>query len=57
MVEIGAISSYALAMQQLQLNIIKQNAEMQQQVAEILLNPDRMVATSTDKGTAVDFNV
>ena len=57
MAEIGAISSYALAMQQLQLNIIKQNTEMQQQVAEILLNPDRMVSASTDKGTAVDFNV
>ena len=57
MAEIGAISSYALAMQQLQLNIIKQNAEMQQQVAEILLNPDRVVSASTDKGTAVDFNV
>lgn len=54
---IGAISSYALAMQQLQLNIIKQNAEMEQQITEILLNPDRMVAASNDKGTVVDVSI
>ncbi len=55
--EIGALSSYALAMQQVQVNIIKQNAEMQQQTAEILLNPDRMVSASADKGQIVDMNV
>lgn len=54
---IGAISSYALAMQQLQLNLIKQTAEMQQQVTEILLNPDRMVTASNDKGTIVDVSI
>ncbi len=54
---IGAISSYALAMQQLQLNLIKQTAEMQQQVTEILLNPDRMVTASNDKGTVVDVSI
>lgn len=55
--EVGAIGSYALAMQQLQLNIIKQNAEMQQQIVEVLLDPERMASASADKGTVVDFNV
>lgn len=55
--EIGAIGSYALAMQQLQLSIIKQNAEMQQQVTEILLNPERMASAASDKGTVVDINI
>ncbi len=57
MAEIGALSSYALAMQQVQLSIIKQNAEMQQQIAEVLLDPERMAAVSTDKGTVVDMTV
>ena len=55
--EIGAISSYALAMQQLHLNVIKQNTETQQQIAEILLDPERTAQISTDKGTQVDINV
>lgn len=54
---INALSSYALTMQQLQLNIIKQNIEMQQQAAEILLDPERTAPLSENKGTAVDFNV
>ncbi len=57
MSEIGALGSYALAMQQLQLNIIKQNAEMQQQIVEVLLDPDRMVSASPDKGTNVDVSI
>lgn len=55
--EIGAIGSYALTLQQLQLSIIKQNAEMQQQVAEILLDSERTAPVSSDKGTAVDINI
>ena len=57
MSELGAISSYALAMQQLQLNIIKQTAEMQQQVVETLLDPNRMVTASADKGTQIDIQI
>ncbi len=57
MAEIGSLSSYALAMQQIQLSIIKQNAEMQQQVVEILLDPNRMVSASADKGTNIDFSI
>jgi len=55
--ELGAISSYTLAMQQLQLNIIKQTAETQQQIAEILLDPNRMVEASSDKGTQIDIKI
>ena len=55
--EIGAIGSYALTLQQLQLSIIKQNAEMQQQVAEILLDSERTAPVSSDKGTTVDINI
>ena len=57
MSEIGAISSYALAMQQLQLSIIKQNAETQQQIVELLLDPNRTAPVSPDKGTQIDLNI
>jgi hypothetical protein len=55
--EIGAISSYALAMQKLQLNIIKQAAETQQQLIETLLDPERVVNTTSDKGSKIDINI
>ena len=54
---VGAISSYALAMQQLQLNIIKQNAEMQQQVVDILFDANHNVPVSQDKGSVVDVSI
>ena len=57
MSEIGAISSYALAIQQLQLSIIKQNAETQQQIVELLLDPNRTAPVSPDKGTQIDLNI
>ena len=57
MSELSAISSYALTLQQLQLNVIKDNIEMQQQVAEILLDPERMVQPSTEKGTQIDISI
>jgi len=54
---LGPISSYAVAMQQLQLSLIKQSAETTQQVAEMLLDASRMAPTSEDKGTQIDINV
>lgn len=54
---LGPISSYAVAMQQLQLSLIKQSAEATQQVAEMLLDASRMAPTSEDKGTQIDINV
>ncbi len=55
--ELGALSSYMLAMQQMQMNLIKTNIEMQQQVAEVLLDPSRMVSISDTVGTAVDISL
>ena len=57
MSEIGAISSYALAMQKLQLNLIKQAAEAQQQLIETLTDPERMTTISSDKGSHLDINI
>lgn len=56
--EIGAISQYALAVQQMQMNLIKTNIDMQKQAVEILFgNDDRMVAPSTDLGQNLDISV
>ena len=55
--ELGALSSYMLAMQQMQMNLIKTNIEMQQQVAEVLLDTSRMVSISDTVGTAVDISL
>ena len=44
---LGPIGSYAVAMQQLQMSIIKQNIEATQQIAEMLLDmkaPDDIIA-------------
>ena len=37
MAELGALSSYALSVQQMQMSLIKNSVEMQQEVIEILL--------------------
>lgn len=56
--EIGAISQYALAVQQMQMNLIKTNIDMQKQAVEILFgNDDRMVAPSIDLGQNLDISV
>ena len=54
---LGAISSYAVAMQQLQMNIIKQSNEATQQVVEMLLDASRSAPVSENKGTQIDINV
>lgn len=54
---LGAIGSYVVALQQLQMSIIKQNAEMTQQVAEMLLDVSRSAPVSEDKGTQVDIKI
>ena len=57
MSDLGAISSYALAMQSLQMSLIKTNIEAQQQAVEILLNTDnsRVVAASETLGQNIDI--
>ncbi len=59
MSDLGAISSYALAMQSLQMSLIKTNIEAQQQAVEILLNPDnsRVVSASETLGQNIDISV
>lgn len=57
--DLGAISSYALAMQNIQMSLLKNTVEAQQQAAEILLNPDnsRIVSASETLGTNIDISV
>ena len=54
---IGALSSYILSTQQLQMNIVKQSMEAEQQLAEVLLDASRSVAASTTKGTQLDISI
>lgn len=57
--DLGAISSYALAMQNVQMSLLKNAVEAQQQAVEILLNPDnsRIVSASETLGTNIDISV
>ena len=57
MSSIGAISSYMLAMQQLQMNIIKQSNDTTQQIVEILTDTSRTAPISEDKGSQVDISI
>ena len=59
MSDLGAISSYALAMQSLQMSLIKTNIEAQQQAVEIMLNTDnsRVVSASETLGQNIDISV
>ncbi len=58
MSELGAISSYALAIQQMQMSLIKNSVEMQQQAIEVLLGEDNRVVSSSDfVGQNVDVSL
>ena len=59
MSDLGAISSYALAMQNVQMSLLKNAVEAQQQAVEILLNPhnSRVVSPSETLGTNIDISV
>lgn len=56
---LGAIGSYALAVQDMQMSLIKANIDMQKQVIDILLNAstDRMVSASSTLGSNVDVSI
>ena len=54
---LGPIASYAVAMQQLQMSIIKQSNETAQQVVEMLLDASRSAPVCEDKGTQIDINI
>lgn len=57
--QLGAISTYALSVQQLQMSLIKADIDMQKQAIDILLNPDnnRSVAPSEILGTNIDISI
>lgn len=57
--DLGAIGSYALAVQQMQMSLIKANIDMQKQAIDILLNngSERSVAPSDTLGTNVDVSI
>ncbi len=57
--QLGAISTYALSVQQLQMSLIKADINMQKQAVDILLNPDnnRSVAPSEILGTNIDISI
>ena len=48
MAELGALSSHVLCTQQIQISAIKNNAEIQQQVVEILLGGDSNTIAPSD---------
>ncbi len=56
---ISGIGSYALAVQNMQLSLIKANIDIQKQAVDILLNSgsDRTVAPSETMGTLIDIEV
>lgn len=58
MSELGAISSYALAIQEMQISLIKNSVEMQQKAVEVLLGDDSRVVSSDDfVGQNVDVSL
>lgn len=54
---LGPIGSYAVAMQQLQMSLIKQSNEATQQIVEMMIDASRSAPVSEDKGTQIDINV
>ena len=59
MSDLGALSSYALAVQQMQMSLIKNSVDMQRQAVEILLegSSDRTIAPSPTNGHNIDISV
>jgi len=57
MSELGAINSHLLAVQNLQMRLIKNAVEMQQQAIEILLDDSSVVSPSETLGTQIDISI
>lgn len=57
MSELGTLSSYALAVQNMQMSLIKNQVEMQQQAIEILLDPSSSVPVSDTLGQNIDISL
>lgn len=56
---LGAVSSYALAVRQMQMSVIKADINMQKQAVDILLNGDseRSVPVSGNLGQNLDISI
>lgn len=57
MSSLGAISSYALSVQQMQMSLIKTNIEMQQQVAEMLMETSEQLAANASSNHLLDITI
>ena len=59
MSQIGTFSQHALAVQEAQMAIIRNNAEIKQNTLEILLetSDNLTISSSSDRGMMVDFSV
>lgn len=57
MSELGAISSYALAVQNMQMSLIKTQIDIQQQSIEILLDSSKSVPSSNYLGQNIDISI
>ncbi len=57
MSSLGAISSYALSVQQMQMSLIKTNIEMQQQVTEMLMETSEQLAATASSNHLLDITV
>lgn len=58
MSDLGAISSYTLAVQNMQMSLIKNSIDMQKQAVEILLGDNnRSVSPSETLGQNVDISI
>lgn len=56
---LGAVSSYALAVRQMQMSVIKADINMQKRAVDILLNGDseRSVPVSENLGQNLDISI
>lgn len=56
---LGALSSYALAIQQMQMSVIKTDINIQKQAVDILLNrgSERSVPVSENLGQNLDISI
>ncbi len=57
MSELGAVSSYALAVQNMQMSLIKTQVELQQQAVEVLLDSSQSVPVSSNLGQNIDISL
>lgn len=58
MAELGALSSYALAVNQAQLNAVKNAVQLQQQLIEVVReSTERLVTTSSSQGQHIDISI